>query len=122
MSDAEKMNGLSMDIEAAEQDKLRSLFPQCFTDGKLDVTKLLAAVGEFETIDENDRERYEFRWKGKQESLQLAGKRSAGTLMPCIEESVNWENTGNIYGEENFVANIMWQRKYSPNKTKCPEH
>ena len=71
--DSEKIDGLSMDIEAAERDKLRSLFPQCFVDGKLSVTKLLEACGEFETLDENDREKYEFRWKGKQESLQLAG-------------------------------------------------
>lgn len=39
--DNDKMDGLSMDIEAAEQDKLRGLFPQCFVDGKLSVTKLL---------------------------------------------------------------------------------
>lgn len=38
--DNEKMDGLSMDIELTEQDKLRSLFPQCVVDGKLSVTKL----------------------------------------------------------------------------------
>ena len=95
----EKMDGLSMDIAAAEQDKLRAVFPQCFTEGQLDERKLLQLLGTFNTIDENDREKYEFRWKGKQESLQLAGKRSAGTLRPCPEESVDWDNTQNLYIE-----------------------
>lgn len=39
MMDNDKMDGLSMDIEAAEQHKLRALFPQCFVDSKLSVTK-----------------------------------------------------------------------------------
>ena len=65
----------------------------------LDERKLLQLLGTFNTIDENDREKYEFRWKGKQESLQLAGKRSAGTLRPCPEESVDWDTTQNLYIE-----------------------
>ena len=84
----DKMDGLSLDIETVEQDKLRTIFPQCFTDGRLDERKLLQLLGTFNSIDENDREKYEFRWKGKQESLCLAGKRSAGALRPCFEESV----------------------------------
>ena len=111
--DNEKMDGLSMDIELAEQDKLRSLFPQCFTDGKLNVTKLLEICGEFETIDENDREKYEFRWKGKQDSLRLAGKRSAGALRPCPEESVNWDTTQNLYIEgDNLEVLKLLQQAY----------
>ena len=108
-----KMDGLSMDIENEEQEKLRSLFPQCFVDGKLSVTKLLEACGEFDTIDENDREKYEFRWKGKQEAQQLAGKRSAGALRPCPEESVNWEETQNLYIEgDNLEVLKLLQRTY----------
>jgi len=56
--DNETMDGLSMDIERVELDKLRSLFPQCFVDGHLSVTKLMEACGEFGTVDENDREKY----------------------------------------------------------------
>ena len=97
--DNEKMDGLSMDIHAAEQDKLRELFPQCFTEGQLDERKFLQMLGVFNPIDENDREKYEFRWKGKQEALALAGKRSAGTLRPCMEESVNFDTTQNLYIE-----------------------
>ena len=108
-----KLDGLSMDIAAAEQDKLRAVFPQCFVEGKLDVDKLLSLCGEFETVDENDREKYEFRWRGKQEALQLAGKRSAGTLRPCPEESVDWENTRNLYIEgDNLEVLKLLQTSY----------
>jgi len=109
----DKLDGLSMDIATAEQDKLRAVFPQCFVEGKLDVDKLLSLCGEFETVDENDREKYEFRWKGKQEALQLAGKRSAGTLRPCPEESVDWGNTRNLYIEgDNLEVLKLLQTSY----------
>ena len=109
----EKMDGLSLDIEQAEQDNLRAIFPQCFVEGKLDVGKLLALCGEFETVDENDREKYEFRWKGKQEALQLAGKRSAGTLRPCRADSVDWDTTQNLYIEgDNLEVLKLLQASY----------
>jgi len=95
----EKMDGLSLDIELTEREKLRSLFPQCFTDGGLNIDKLLALCGEYIASDENDRERYEFRWHGKQDCLKLAAKRSTGTLRPCVNESVNWDSTQNVYIE-----------------------
>ena len=109
----EKLDGLSMDIATAEQAKLRAVFPQCFVEGRLDERKLFELLGTFDTLDENDREKYEFRWKGKQEALRLAGKRSAGTLRPCPEESVDWENTRNLYIEgDNLEVLKLLQTSY----------
>ena len=106
----EKMNGLSMDIEAADRDKLREVFPQCFTDGRLDIDKLLNLCGEYIS---DDFEKYEFRWKGKTEALQLAGKRSTGTLRPCREDSVDWDTTKNIYIEgDNLEVLKLLQTSY----------
>lgn len=106
----DKLDGLSMDIEHAEREKLRAVFPQCFTEGKLDIDKLLNLCGEYIT---DDFEKYEFRWKGKSECLQLAGKRSAGTLRPCPEESVDWENTRNLYIEgDNLEVLKLLQTSY----------
>lgn len=107
---SEKMDGLSMDIEHAEREKLRAVFPQCFTEGRLDIDKLLNLCGEYIT---DDFEKYEFRWKGKSECLQLAGKRSAGTLRPCPEESVDWESTRNLYIEgDNLEVLKLLQTSY----------
>ncbi|MDR3050416.1 MAG: site-specific DNA-methyltransferase [Oscillospiraceae bacterium] len=110
---SEKLNGFSMDIAAAEQEKLRAVFPQCFVEGRLDERKLLELLGTFDTLDENDREKYEFRWKGKQEALQLAGKRSAGTLRPVPQDSVDWESTRNLYIEgDNLEVLKLLQTSY----------
>ncbi|MDD4494961.1 MAG: site-specific DNA-methyltransferase [Eubacteriales bacterium] len=89
-----KLDGLSMDIEANECEKLKAVFPECFVEGKLDIDKLLSMCGEYIT---NDFEKYKFEWKGKSESLQLAQQRSSGTLRPCPDESVNFDETNNIY-------------------------
>lgn len=90
------MDGMSFDMEQEARDRLRSVFPDCFSDGKLDIDKLLSLCGEY--ID-NDFEKYKFEWKGKTECLRLARKRSTGTLRPCPEESVNFDSTNNLYIE-----------------------
>lgn len=104
------IDGLSMNIEQANMDKLKSIFPECFAEGKLDIDKLLSLCGEY--ID-NDFERYKFEWKGKAECLRLAQKRSAGTLRPCPEESVNWDTTKNLYIEgDNLEVLKLLQTAY----------
>ena len=91
---SDKIEGMSMDIEKANMDKLRTVFPECFAEGKLDIDKLLSLCGEY--ID-NDFEKYKFEWKGKSESLRLAQRRSTGTLRPKPDESVNFDTTQNVY-------------------------
>ncbi|MDD4716339.1 MAG: site-specific DNA-methyltransferase [Oscillospiraceae bacterium] len=106
----DKLDGLSMDLEAANMDKLKSVFPECFAEGKLDIDKLLSLCGEYIT---NDFEKYKFEWKGKSECLQLAQKRSAGTLRPCPEESVDWDTTQNLYIEgDNLEVLKLLQTAY----------
>ena len=105
-----KFNGQSMDIEQAERDKLQALFPQCFSEGKLDIDKLLNLCGEY--ID-NDFEKYKFEWSGKAECYRIAGKRSTGTLRPCEGESVNWDATHNLYIEgDNLEVLKLLQTAY----------
>jgi adenine-specific DNA-methyltransferase len=104
------LDGLSMNLEQANMDKLKSVFPECFAEGKLDIDKLLSLCGEY--ID-NDFEKYKFEWKGKAECLRLAQKRSTGTLRPCPEESVNWDTTKNLYIEgDNLEVLKLLQTAY----------
>jgi len=106
----EKISGQSMDIELSEKEKLKSVFPQCFNDGKLDVDKLLNLCGEYI---ENDFEKYKFEWSGKSECYKIAGKRSTGTLRPCKEESVNFDTTKNLYIEgDNLEVLKLLQTAY----------
>lgn len=106
----EKISGQSMDIELSEKEKLKSVFPQCFNDGKLDIDKLLNLCGEY--ID-NDFEKYKFEWKGKSNCYKIAGKRSTGTLRPCKDESVNFDTTKNLYIEgDNLEVLKLLQNAY----------
>lgn len=108
--DIKKLDGKSMDIAAADKEKLRAVFPQCFTEGKLDIDKLLSLCGEY--ID-NDYEKYKFEWKGKSDCLRIAGKRSTGTLRPCPQESVDFDNTKNLYIEgDNLEVLKLLQTAY----------
>ena len=93
---SETLDGMSFDVVQSNIEKLRAVFPDCFSEGTLDIDKLLALFGEYE---DNDFEKYKFEWKGKAESLRLAQKRSRGTLRPCPEESVSWDTTQNLYIE-----------------------
>lgn len=105
-----KLDGLSKNLEKANMEKLKSVFPGCFAEGKLDIDKLLSLCGEY--ID-NDFEKYKFEWKGKSEFRKLAQKRSTGTLRPCREESVNFDDTNNIYIEgDNLEVLKLLQTAY----------
>lgn len=88
------MDGMSMNMEQTNKEKLQAVFPECFSEGVLDIDKLLSLCGEFIS---NDFEKYKFEWKGKTECLQLARKRSTGTLRPVKDESVNFDTTKNVY-------------------------
>lgn len=105
-----KLDGGSLNIEQMEQEKLKSVFPQCFVEGKLDIDKLLSLCGEYI---ENDFEKYKFEWHGKGESLRLAQRRSIGTLRPCPTESVDWDTTQNLYIEgDNLEVLKLLQTSY----------
>lgn len=110
MVEFDRVSGQSMDIEGMNKEKLMTIFPECFSEGKLDIDKLLNLCGEY--ID-NDFEKYKFEWKGKSECYRIAGKRSTGTLRPCKEESVNFENTKNMYIEgDNLEVLKLLQASY----------
>ena len=104
------MDGMSMNLEQTNMDKLRAVFPECFVEGRLDIDKLLSLCGEYIS---NDFEKYKFEWKGKAECLKMAQKRSTGTLRPCPEESVNWDTTQNLYIEgDNLEVLKLLQTTY----------
>ena len=106
----EKMDGMTMNIEQANVEKLKEVFPEVFADGKVDFDKLQRLLGNYIA---NDKERYSFSWKGKADSLRLAQKRSTGTLRPCKEESKNWDTTENLYIEgDNLEVLKLLQSAY----------
>ena len=101
-------------------DALYQICPQCFTESKdpktgeikhaVDFEKLRLLLGD--NVAEGD-ERYDFTWVGKRAALQEAAKPIRKTLRPCPEESVDWENTKNLYIEgDNLEVLKLLQNSY----------
>lgn len=103
-------NGESKDIVAENIQQLKQLFPEVFTEDKVDFTALQAALGEY--IETND-ERYNFTWHGKAQAKRIAQTPSTGTLRPCKEESKNWDTTQNLFIEgDNLEVLKLLQKAY----------
>lgn len=106
----EKMDGKTLDIVQENINKLKEIFPEAFTEGKVDFDKLKEELGNF--IDDRE-ERYSFNWNGKRQAKLIAQTPSTGTLRPCPEESVDWENTKNIFIEgDNLEVLKLLQKSY----------
>lgn len=110
-----KLDGKTLDLEQVNIQKLKSVFPDCVNQedsGKyqVNIDKLLSLLGNYIDI---ENEKYSFTWKGKNDCLRLAQKRSCGTLRPCREESVDFDNTQNLYIEgDNLEVLKLLQRSY----------
>ena len=100
----------SHNIVADNIDKLKAIFPEAFTEGKVDFDKLKETLGEYrETRDE----RYNFSWAGKSKARRLAQAPTTGTLRPCPKESVDWDNTENLFIEgDNLEVLKLLQKSY----------
>ena len=86
----------SLDLVSENINKLRELFPEIVTEGKIDFKALQEILGE--ELEEGE-EYYRFTWAGKAQARREAHKPSTGTLRPCKEESVDWDATQNLYIE-----------------------
>ena len=91
-------------------ERLRELIPEAFVEGKVDFERLKAALGEF--ADEG-RERYGLSWAGKADAIRAIQTPSVGTLVPCPEESVNFDTTENLFIEgDNLEVLKLLQKSY----------
>lgn len=99
-----------MNIVQDNIEKLKEIFPEIFTEGKIDFEVLKQLLGE---KIETDKERYSFTWKGKTEARQVAQDTSTGTLRPSKEDSKDWDNTENLYIEgDNLEVLKLLQKSY----------
>lgn len=105
-----KIDGASKDIVAENVAKLRELFPEVFTEGKIDFDVLKEVLGEYV---EHREERYSFTWHGKSQARRIAQTPSTGTLRPVPEESVNWDTTRHMFIEgDNLEVLKLLQKSY----------
>ena len=102
----DKLRMQSHDVIGSNTHKIAQLFPNCVTerlgkDGKpelaIDFEKLQAELSN-EIIGDSE-ERYQFTWPDKRAAVRLANTPTTMTLRPCREESVDFDNTQNLYIE-----------------------
>lgn len=110
-----EVDSKSMDIVADNISKLKELFPEAFTEGKVDFDALKEVLGDY--IDGRE-ERYSFTWNGKSKARMLAQTPSTGTLRPCKEESVDWDTTQNLFIEGDNLEVLKLLQKSYYNKVK----
>ncbi|HCG2922650.1 TPA: site-specific DNA-methyltransferase [Klebsiella pneumoniae] len=107
---ADSAESKSLDITQQNIEQLKALFPDVFSEGKIDFEALKSVLGE--AIDDS-AERYNFTWNGKNKARQIAQTPSTGTLRPCKEESVNWDTTENLFIEgDNLEVLKLLQKSY----------
>jgi adenine-specific DNA-methyltransferase len=101
----------SADLVNDNIDKLKSLFPEIVTEGRIDFKVLQQVLGEEL---EEEEEYYRFTWAGKSQARREAHKPSTGTLRPAKEESLDWDTTQNMYIEgDNLEVLKLMQKSYA---------
>ena len=111
------MEGESLNIIQDQLEKLKQLFPETITEGKIDWEKLQATLGK-ENI-EFRNERYVLNWAGKSEAFKVLQQTTTATLKPAPEESINFDTTENVFieGENLEVLKVLQKAYYG--KIKC---
>lgn len=124
------MDGKSKDLMREYIEQIRGLFPEAVTEvadkegnsvisHKVDMEKLAILLGEAaipaDEIEYRQKfgEKFSFEWAGKRRAIAEAQKRSTGTLRPCPAESVDWDDTENLYIEgDNLEVLKLLQDSY----------
>lgn len=116
----EHLNMQSMDKVAANVAKIRELFPNCVTERINSEGKLEHAI-DFDVLKQelsdhvvdDLQERYQFTWPNKRKAILAANAPINKTLRPCREESVDFDNTENLYIEgDNLDVLKLLQETY----------
>ena len=102
----EKLNIITAEMAEKNIEILGQMFPNCLTEKKNDEGKIVKAI-DFDklrqeladSVVDGPEERYQFTWPDKRNAIRLANAPTTKTLRPCREESVDFDNTQNLYIE-----------------------
>lgn len=106
-----KQDGASLDIVGENIKTLKTIFPDAFSEDKVDFDVLRQLLGD--AVNEGE-EKYGLNWHGKKKARQIALTPSTGTLRPCPKESVDWDTTQNLFIEgDNLEVLKLLQKSYA---------
>ena len=121
MERPERLSLQSADGAQLNLDALYQIAPSCFTEAKDSKTGKIKRVVNFDVLRqllgddtvEDATEAYEFNWVGKQEARAEVLRPINKTLRPVKEDSVDWDNTQNLYIEgDNLEVLKLLQKSY----------
>lgn len=115
----DKMKMSSPDLTAANIEKIAEMFPNVITEARNEQGNLVHKI-DFEKLKQelssdviDGDESYDFTWVGKKQAMVEANKPTNKTLRPCLEDSVNWDKTENLYIEgDNLEVLKLLQESY----------
>ncbi|SHE13733.1 putative methyltransferase [Chlamydia abortus] len=115
-----KLTMKSVDLTQANIDKIAELFPNVITEARDEKGKIKRAVDFdllkqelFDVLVEGEKERYQLTWPGKKQAILNANTPIDKTLRPVKEDSVDWDNTQNLYIEgDNLEVLKLLQESY----------
>ena len=121
----EKLNMQTTNMVDENIKRIGELFPNCLTErlneeGKpevaIDFDQLRQELSK--DIVEGPEERYQFTWPDKRNAIRLANAPTTDTLRPCREESVDFDNTQNLYIEGDNLEVLKLLRQNYLGKVK----
>ena len=105
------MNSKSLDITGEQLARLKELLPGAFSEGKVDWEKLRVFLSDGDA--EFKDERYHLNWAGKTNVFRVLQSPTTATLSPCREESMDFDDSDNLFIEgENLEALKVLQKSY----------
>lgn len=121
----EKLKMQTADMAERNVELLGQMFPNCLTEAINADGKLVRAI-DFDKLRqelackvvEGAEERYQFTWPDKRAAIRLANAPTNKTLRPCREESVNFDNTENLYIEGDNLEVLKLLRENYLGKVK----
>lgn len=117
----EKLKMHSPNLSQEHIAKVRELFPGCVTEARDEATGQWRLVVDFDQlrqdlsdhIVEGPQERYQINWPGKREAIAVSNAPIAKSLLPCRDESVDFDRTRNLFIEgDNLEALKLLQESY----------
>lgn len=111
----DKIDKYGMDLEKVNIERLKEIFPECVTDGKVNFDALRTILGDDV---ETSGEKYSFNWVGKSDAMKIALMPSSGTLRPCKDKSKDWDKTENLYIEGDNLEVLKTLEKTYHNQIK----
>ena len=113
MKNVELEDGQSLDVVTENIEKMKTLFPEVFSEAGINFDVLRQLVGDKSVLEEGE-EKYGLNWHGKKKARQIALTPSTGALLPCPKESLDWDDTQNLFIEgDNLEVLKLLQKSYA---------